>query len=53
MNYKDALIEKIPPPPDDDDGTSIPCYTIITLITIVSIIAILHRTKKKLNKNQI
>jgi len=38
---------------DDDNGPFIPGYTIITLITIVSLIAILHRTKKKLNKNQI
>ena len=65
MNYKDAHINKVPPPPDDDDGDddddgngdgngpTIPGYTIITLITIVSIIAIFHRTKKKLNKNQI
>jgi len=61
MNYRDALIRKIPPPPDDgdddddddDNGPFIPGYTIITLITIVSLIAILNRTKKKLNKNQI
>jgi hypothetical protein len=59
MNYRDALIKKITPPSDDDDDTDgddengpfIPGYTIITLITIVSLIAILHRTKKKLNKN--
>ncbi len=63
MNYKDALINKVPPPPDDDDDngdgsgdgdeTKIPGYPIIALISVVSIITIIYRTKKNINKNRI